>query len=200
MSPPAGERPVYSVAMGTPAAPDRGRLHILVVEDDDTIGRHLETGLRVNGYASAWSRTGASALTETDPHRLRRRSPGPRPARPRRTGPRTHPARPPPRPADRHPHRPYRRHRRHRRPGRSADDYLVKPSASPSCWPASAPTCADRPARRSRSPHYGSATWSSTSRPAAAPFTTRRSPCGRRSSTSSPCSPRTPAPPSREKR
>lgn len=52
--------------MGTPAAPDRSRLHILVVEDDDTIGRHLEAGLRVNGYAPAWSRTGASALTETD--------------------------------------------------------------------------------------------------------------------------------------
>lgn len=32
----------------------------------EPIGRHLEASLRVNGYAPAWSRTGASALTETD--------------------------------------------------------------------------------------------------------------------------------------
>ncbi|KUM98475.1 two-component system response regulator [Streptomyces cellostaticus] len=50
--------------MGTPAAPDRSRLRILVVEDDDTIGRHLETGLRGNGYVPTWSRTGTSALAE----------------------------------------------------------------------------------------------------------------------------------------
>ncbi|MEV6945865.1 response regulator transcription factor [Streptomyces sp. NPDC051172] len=50
--------------MRTPAAPDRGRLGVLVVEDDDTIGRHLETGLRSNGYAPAWRRTGAGALAE----------------------------------------------------------------------------------------------------------------------------------------
>ncbi|MEV6945838.1 response regulator transcription factor [Streptomyces sp. NPDC051172] len=50
--------------MRTPAAPDRGRFGVLVVEDDDTIGRHLETGLRSNGYAPTWSRTGAGALTE----------------------------------------------------------------------------------------------------------------------------------------
>lgn len=31
------------------------------MEDDDTIGRHLETGLRSNGYAPAWRRTGAGA-------------------------------------------------------------------------------------------------------------------------------------------
>ncbi|MFE4721994.1 response regulator transcription factor, partial [Streptomyces sp. NPDC056728] len=48
--------------MRTHAAPARFR--ILVVEDDDTIGRHLESGLRGNGYAPAWSRTGAGALTE----------------------------------------------------------------------------------------------------------------------------------------
>ncbi|MGW6358585.1 response regulator transcription factor [Streptomyces sp. NPDC055092] len=50
--------------MRTPAAPAPARYRILVVEDDDTIGRHLESGLRGNGYAPAWSRTGASALTE----------------------------------------------------------------------------------------------------------------------------------------
>ncbi|MET8690371.1 response regulator transcription factor [Streptomyces sp. NPDC004732] len=50
--------------MGTPAAPDRSRPSVLVVEDDDTIGRHLETGLRGNGYTPTWSRTGTSALTE----------------------------------------------------------------------------------------------------------------------------------------
>lgn len=48
--------------MRTHAAPAPFR--ILVVEDDDTIGRHLESGLRGNGYAPAWSRTGAGALTE----------------------------------------------------------------------------------------------------------------------------------------
>ncbi|MFD5517687.1 response regulator transcription factor [Streptomyces sp. NPDC127066] len=49
--------------MHTPAA-DRSRHRVLVVEDDDTIGRHLETGLRNNDYAPAWSRTGAAALAE----------------------------------------------------------------------------------------------------------------------------------------
>ncbi|MET7388122.1 response regulator transcription factor [Streptomyces sp. NPDC005529] len=39
-------------------------VRVLVVEDDDTIGRHLETGLRGNGYAPTWSRTGSSALAE----------------------------------------------------------------------------------------------------------------------------------------
>jgi DNA-binding response OmpR family regulator len=50
--------------MRTTAAPDRGRFAVLVVEDDDTIGRHLTTGLRSNGYAPTWSRTGAGAVTE----------------------------------------------------------------------------------------------------------------------------------------
>lgn len=50
--------------MRTPAAPDPARFRVLVVEDDDTIGRHLETGLRGSGYAPAWSRTGAGALAE----------------------------------------------------------------------------------------------------------------------------------------
>jgi DNA-binding response OmpR family regulator len=49
--------------MRTPAA-DRGRLRVLVVEDDDTIGRHLQTGLRSNDYTATWSRTGTAALTE----------------------------------------------------------------------------------------------------------------------------------------
>jgi DNA-binding response OmpR family regulator len=53
--------------MRTPA-PDPGRLRVLVVEDDDTIGRHLEMGLRSNGYAPAWSRTGAGALAEAGQH------------------------------------------------------------------------------------------------------------------------------------
>ncbi|MER8041709.1 response regulator transcription factor [Streptomyces sp. NPDC094032] len=50
--------------MRTPTPEDRGRRGVLVVEDDDTIGRHLETALRGNGYAPVWSRTGANALTE----------------------------------------------------------------------------------------------------------------------------------------
>ncbi|MDT0546495.1 MULTISPECIES: response regulator transcription factor [Streptomyces] len=37
---------------------------VLVVEDDDIIGRHLETGLRGSGYQVAWSRTGGSGLAE----------------------------------------------------------------------------------------------------------------------------------------
>ncbi|MGW3123194.1 response regulator transcription factor [Streptomyces sp. NPDC001107] len=52
--------------MGTSAAPDPDRLRILVVEDDDTIGHHLDTGLRSNGYAPTWSRTGTSALAEAE--------------------------------------------------------------------------------------------------------------------------------------
>ncbi|MFF9607709.1 response regulator transcription factor [Streptomyces sp. NPDC014684] len=50
--------------MRTPAAPDRSRIRVLVIEDDATIGRHLETGLHSNGYAPTWSRTGASGLAE----------------------------------------------------------------------------------------------------------------------------------------
>ncbi|MFF1405400.1 response regulator transcription factor [Streptomyces sp. NPDC058294] len=50
--------------MGTPTAPDNSRFRVLVVEDDDVIGHHLETGLRGNGYTAAWSRTGAAALAE----------------------------------------------------------------------------------------------------------------------------------------
>ncbi|KUN04552.1 two-component system response regulator [Streptomyces yokosukanensis] len=50
--------------MGTPAAPDNGRFRVLVVEDDDVIGHHLQTGLQSNGYATSWSRTGTAALAE----------------------------------------------------------------------------------------------------------------------------------------
>ncbi|MEU6094964.1 response regulator transcription factor [Streptomyces sp. NPDC047079] len=50
--------------MGMPAAPDRSRLRVLVVEDDATIGRHLETGLLGHGYTPTWSRTGTGALAE----------------------------------------------------------------------------------------------------------------------------------------
>ncbi|MBA4863823.1 response regulator transcription factor [Streptomyces sp. PSKA54] len=45
---------------------DRDRVRVLVVEDDDTIGRHLETGLTSGGYAPTWSRTGTSALAEAE--------------------------------------------------------------------------------------------------------------------------------------
>jgi DNA-binding response OmpR family regulator len=40
------------------------RTHVLVVEDDDTIGRHLDTGLRGHGYHVAWHRTGMSGLAQ----------------------------------------------------------------------------------------------------------------------------------------
>jgi DNA-binding response OmpR family regulator len=48
--------------MRNASAQDRTR--ILVIEDDDTIGRHLDTGLRGNGYRSTWCRTGTSGLAE----------------------------------------------------------------------------------------------------------------------------------------
>ncbi|MFJ3171902.1 response regulator transcription factor [Streptomyces roseus] len=35
---------------------------LLVIEDDDTIGRHLDTGLRAHGYATTWCRTGIGGL------------------------------------------------------------------------------------------------------------------------------------------
>ncbi|MGW5861274.1 response regulator transcription factor [Streptomyces sp. NPDC055239] len=50
--------------MRTPPTPAPGRHRVLIVEDDDTIGHHLEMGLRGNGYLPTWSRTGASALAE----------------------------------------------------------------------------------------------------------------------------------------
>ncbi|WP_020557716.1 response regulator transcription factor [Embleya scabrispora] len=49
--------------MSTAARSDRA--HVLVVEDDPTIGRHLETGLAGSGYLSTWCRTGTNALAES---------------------------------------------------------------------------------------------------------------------------------------
>ncbi|MGW3624249.1 response regulator transcription factor [Streptomyces sp. NPDC000880] len=38
--------------------------HVLVIEDDDTIGRHLDAGLRSHGYHATWCRTAMSGLAE----------------------------------------------------------------------------------------------------------------------------------------
>ncbi|MFF3559567.1 response regulator transcription factor [Streptomyces sp. NPDC002574] len=46
------------------AAPSPPLTGILVIEDDEVIGRHLETGLRGGGYACTWCRTGVSGVTE----------------------------------------------------------------------------------------------------------------------------------------
>ncbi|MEU6896123.1 response regulator transcription factor [Streptomyces sp. NPDC046557] len=47
-----------------PARQDRSSAPVLlVIEDDHTIGRHLETGLRAQGYATTWCRTGNGGLT-----------------------------------------------------------------------------------------------------------------------------------------
>ncbi|MFB7454541.1 response regulator transcription factor [Streptomyces sp. NPDC056194] len=46
-----------------PAPQDRSSATaLLVIEDDDTIGRHLETSLRGQGYATTWCRTGSGGL------------------------------------------------------------------------------------------------------------------------------------------
>ncbi|WP_026411400.1 response regulator transcription factor [Actinomadura oligospora] len=68
-APPSPTEPILARAptlstKRTPAAPDRIRSRVLVTEDDDIIGRHLETGLHSNGYAPAWSRIGTSGLAE----------------------------------------------------------------------------------------------------------------------------------------
>jgi len=39
---------------------------LLVVEDDETIGGHLESSLRAHGHDVVWQRTGRGALAETD--------------------------------------------------------------------------------------------------------------------------------------
>ncbi|MDQ1538586.1 MAG: hypothetical protein QOE58_2979 [Actinomycetota bacterium] len=36
---------------------------VLVIEDDETIGRHLQDGLRSNDYGAAWCRTGGTGLS-----------------------------------------------------------------------------------------------------------------------------------------
>jgi len=38
------------------------RLQVLMIEDDETIGRHLLAGLQGNGYDACWCRTGGSGL------------------------------------------------------------------------------------------------------------------------------------------
>ncbi|MEV7182282.1 response regulator transcription factor [Kitasatospora sp. NPDC093679] len=48
--------------MRTPVPPEGTR--VLIVEDDDTIGRHLEAALRGHGYRTTWCRTGVNALAE----------------------------------------------------------------------------------------------------------------------------------------
>jgi len=39
------------------------RLQVLVIEDDQTIGRHLQAGLQGNGYDAHWCRTGGTGLS-----------------------------------------------------------------------------------------------------------------------------------------
>jgi hypothetical protein len=39
--------------MGPPGAPGNGRFRVLVAEDDDVIGHHLQTGLRGHGHTTA---------------------------------------------------------------------------------------------------------------------------------------------------
>ncbi|MCL2551942.1 MAG: response regulator transcription factor [Actinomycetia bacterium] len=50
--------------MSPPVPHDAARTRVLVIEDDDTIGRHLHAGLRGSGYAATWCRTGSSGLAE----------------------------------------------------------------------------------------------------------------------------------------
>jgi DNA-binding response OmpR family regulator len=47
--------------MSRAEAPKRPK--VLVIEDDETIGRHLLEGLRSNEYDAAWCRTGGSGVT-----------------------------------------------------------------------------------------------------------------------------------------
>ncbi|MCP9276457.1 response regulator transcription factor [Mycolicibacterium arenosum] len=42
--------------------------HLLVVEDDDTIGTQLTDGLATHGHRVTWARTGAGALRESKSH------------------------------------------------------------------------------------------------------------------------------------
>jgi len=39
------------------------RLQVLVIEDDETIGQHLQAGLQGNGYDASWCQTGGTGLT-----------------------------------------------------------------------------------------------------------------------------------------
>ena len=50
---------------------DADRQQVLVVEDDETIGEHLQSGLVGNGYDAFWCRTGQAGMTrarESPPH------------------------------------------------------------------------------------------------------------------------------------
>jgi DNA-binding response OmpR family regulator len=40
------------------------RPQVLVIEDDETIGQHLQSGLQSNGYDAIWRRTGGTGLTQ----------------------------------------------------------------------------------------------------------------------------------------
>ena len=40
------------------------RLQVLVIEDDETIGQHLQSGLQGHGYDASWCRTGGTGLTQ----------------------------------------------------------------------------------------------------------------------------------------
>jgi DNA-binding response OmpR family regulator len=48
--------------MRAPAPQDR--THVLVIEDDYAIGRHLDAGLRGHGYHTTWCHTGTGGLAE----------------------------------------------------------------------------------------------------------------------------------------
>jgi DNA-binding response OmpR family regulator len=43
---------------------------ILLVEDDEAIGRNLAAGLRSHGFSTTWHRTGSSALVEAESNRF----------------------------------------------------------------------------------------------------------------------------------
>lgn len=57
---PAPDQPTTVDAVHSEAPPPS----ILLVEDDETIGRNLLVGLRTHGYAATWCRTGTDALAE----------------------------------------------------------------------------------------------------------------------------------------
>jgi DNA-binding response OmpR family regulator len=48
--------------MSAPAPAPQDGTSVLVIEDDATIGRHLDAGLRGHGYRTTWSRTGTGGL------------------------------------------------------------------------------------------------------------------------------------------
>ena len=40
------------------------KLRVLVIEDDETIGQHLQAGLQSNGYDAIWCPDGGTGLTQ----------------------------------------------------------------------------------------------------------------------------------------